>query len=205
MGVLKNKNKFHVQNIIEENKVFLLLWFSVPILLPFALSAIFPEQSITGFIQYIMFATPPYFILVSKGISESGKFKSIILALVVLLSIIPLYSYYTNYDKQQWREAAIYLTENSRGTELILLNAPNNVLPFSYYYKNLEKVKGIRNAVELLPLIREEKSFWLVYSSEKFYDPNYTIKKYLDTGYKLDKQTELTGIKIYHYRKNSFT
>ena len=46
-----------------------------------------------------------------------------------------------------------------------------------------------------------EDSLWLLYSSEEYSDPEYTIKKYLDKNYKLDKKMEFVGIKIFHYVK----
>ena len=196
---LKNK-KLSIENFKEKNYLFILMWFLVPILIPIAITLAEPASPVFGFVQYVLFATPAYYLIVAKGILKSKRYL-IILLLLFVLSILPLYSYYSNFDKQQWREASFYFKNNRLEGELIVTSAFHSVLPLGYYYKDMEKVIGIRNVDELMLKAANEDSVWLLYASEAYFDPEGTLKKYLDEEYKLDKKVEFTGIKIFKYLK----
>ena len=190
---------------IGRNKVFLALWFAIPIFVPLILSIIFPSASITGIVRYILFATPAYYILAARGASELGKFTRISLILIILLSIIPLYSYYTNFDKEQWREASVYIKNNGQNTELVIINHESSIFPLNYYFQTAgypnENVKGVSSVEQVKTLVIGKGSLWLIYASEKFGDSKHEIKNYLDSIYIVDSEHEFTGIKIYHYKK----
>jgi len=72
---------------------FLLLWFWVPLILPFVLSyAIFP---MFGEVRYVLYISIPYYLCVSKGIvSLQGKTRIIVVVLVVIMGIGALHKYY---------------------------------------------------------------------------------------------------------------
>src|SRR3989344_2234251 len=197
IGALKNKH-FSMRNLTDKNKCILLFWFFIPIIVPFLLSLLFPSASIVGFVQYIMFATPPYFILASKGILTFKKHFMAILILLAILSIIPVYSYYANFDKEQWRDAAAYLKNNNGRQDIILINKPVSELALKYYY-NTANSQGVNDVEEAKSATAGKSSFWLLYSAEKFSDSGHSIKKYFDSQYTLKEQKEFTGILLYHY------
>lgn len=184
----------------KKNYIILLMWFLVPLLIPIMLTFLFPNTPVFGFIQHVLFVSPAYYLIVANGILKSKKFQSIII-LLSILSLLPLYSYYSNFDKEQWREAAQYLKLNREAGELVVTFVPNNVLPLGYYYKEMDKVTGVKNVDDLKLKIKRENSIWLLYASEIFRDPEGTIKNYLDTNYKLEESSKLIGIKIFHYTR----
>ncbi len=194
---IKNR-KIITDNLKDKKYVFLLMWFLVPILVPIAITLITPTSPVFGFVQYTIFASPAYYLIVSKGIIESKKYRTILI-LVVILSLLPLYSYYANFNKQQWRETAEYLKNNRAVDEIVLVNKANHVLSLGYYYENMENVEGVKNVEEMLPKIVGKKKFILVYSSENYGDPRGNLKAYLDSNFKLDKKIEFTGVKVFHY------
>lgn len=201
IGVFKYR-KFAVSNIKNKYNVFLLLWFLIPIFVPFVLSIIFPTATITGIVRYVLFATPAYYILASKGISEMRKHYKLILILFVLLSIFPLYSYYSNFDKGQWVDVANYLKVHRQKDEFIIIHKEVAILPLSYYYP-IKNIEGVRDVEQAKLLTNGKNSFWLIYASEKYGDSKQEIKKYLDSVYKIDNQAEFVGAKLYHYIKAS--
>jgi len=198
--IVKNK-RFSIKNLNDRKIIFLLMWFLIPLFTTFIISLLYSKFSIFGFVRYMLYSSPAYYILASKGILNFGRYKGVLLILLVVFSIFPLYSYYANFDKQQWREAADYIENNIDGNELILMNPSNSVLPFSYQYPSLDNVKGIKDINDLRSMINGKNKFWVILSQEKYSDPKGTIKGYLDANYKIVKQTEFTGVRIFYYVK----
>lgn len=184
----------------DKNYIFLLMWFIIPIGIAILLTLIVQTSPIFGFVQHVLYVTPAYYILAANGILKSKKYP-IVLALVVVLSILPLQSYYSNFDKEQWKETTQYLSANRLPGELVAVHMRSNILVIKYYYNDMDRVVPVMDVDELKLKIKNEKSVWLIYASEKFFDPQLTIKNYLDTNFKLDKNIEFTGIKIFHYTK----
>ena len=173
------------------------MWFLVPILIPIIITILSPGSPVFGFVQYVIFASPAYYLIVSKGIIESKKYRAI-LVLVVILSVLPLHSYYANFNKQQWRETAEYLQANREANEIVVVNPTGQVLSLGYYYKE-DNMVGVNNIDDFVSKIGEKDSFWFVYSSEKYWDPKGELKNYLDSNFKLSKKEEFTGVKVFHY------
>lgn len=199
-GILFKNKKFDIKNINDKKIVFLLIWFLMPLFTTFIISFLSP-LSIFGFTRYMLYASPAYYIIASKGILNFGKYKNVFLIFLIIFSIFPLYSYYFNFDKVQWRESANYIQDNREDNELILINAANTLLPFSYYYSNPINVKGIKDVDELKHIVNGKNELWLILSSEKYSDPKGTIKSYLDENYRIVKQKEFVGVKIFYYSR----
>ena len=197
-GILKYKNKsINFTDLKNKNILFLLMWILIPIIIPFIASYILKGPAL-GPTRYVLFVSPAYYIIAAKGIYEHKK-HIVALLLLILFSLYPIYSFYVNFDKQQWKETAKYLYENRDENELVIIHAYNTYLPLSYYYTKLDNVKNIKSVEEVKQIIKSKNSFWLILAQEKYSDPKNTIKSYLDANYKIDKQIELTGVKIFHY------
>lgn len=179
--------------------IFLLLWLLVPIFIPFLISAISPQNSVFSSIRYVLFASPPYYLIASLGISRMYKWKSFFLALLALFSIFPLYSYYINFDMEQWREASKYLQLNRLPDEYLFIQKANNMLPLGYYYPDMKNIIGVDNIGEFIPALEGKQSFWLVLSLEKYTDPEGLVKKYADSHYAPVQTKEYIGVKIIRY------
>jgi uncharacterized membrane protein len=200
LGLIYIKDKkLNIGSLKDHKVVFLLLWLLIPILVPFLISIASPKNAIFSDIRYVLFASPPYYLLASLGISRVYKWKNIFLALLVIFSIFPLYSYYTNFDNQQWREASKYLQLNRSPDEYLFIQKANNVLPLEYYYPNKAKIIAIDNIDQFTSALGEKQSFWLVLSLEKYSDPEGLVKKYADSHYSLVQTKEYIGVKIFHY------
>ena len=198
-AVFKNK-KIGMHNFKNKNVIFVLLWLLIPIVVPVIITLIFPQSPVFGFVQYAIFASPAYYLLASKGIVKSKKY-TLLLSIIVLLSVLPLYSYYANFDKSQWREAASYLDANRQNSEAVLVVAPSNMLAVNYYHPDTSNFISIRTIDDIKSATLDKKSFWLILAGEQFFDPEGKIKSYTDKNYKIDKEKEFTGIKIFHYVK----
>lgn len=109
----------------------------------------------------------------------------------------PVYAYYANVDKQQFREASAVLPKN----ELVFVSKDTAKRGVWYYFGERDNVIGIDDVNELKSHLNNKDSFWVLLTFTKYSDPEGKIKKYLDDNYKLLDKKEFFDIEILHYRK----
>lgn len=205
LGLAYPKNGKFITALKDNRLVLLLLWLLIPVLVPLLISAVFPENAVFGSIMHILFASPAYYLIAALGISRAYQFLPLFLILLTIFSVFPLYSYYTNFDKQQLREAAEYIKDNILPNEPIFVHRSNVILPFRYYYPNLTDVSGVNGLNELQSGLAGKSSFWVLLSMEKFSDPQGTINQYLDSNYALTQKIDLIDVRVVHYRHETLS
>jgi len=179
----------------KDSAKFMLLFFFFPFLFALILSLIHP--SITVFqIKQLIYVIPAFLIFVSIGILRS-KISRLLITTIVILSILPLGAYYTNIDKQQFREAAEFLPKN----ETILINTQTAQVTFQYYYGEKDNVIGIKDLNELKLQLNNKDSFWILLTFTKYSDPEDKIKKFLNDNFKLTDKKDFFDIELLHYEK----
>ena len=198
IGIIKN------QSFIEKKWVILLiLWFLIPFLSELILSIIHPTATLFGPIRYLIYSTPAYIIFVSMGISRLNKnYTKAIVILLIILSMPALISYYVNFDKDQWREAILFMKENLKDDDIILVHAPNTEQPFYYYYGKSNILYPVYNVSHASKITVNSNSIWLVLSFDKYTDPSGSIKNYFDRNFELKQNKELFNIRIFNYCKD---
>lgn len=112
---------------------FLLLWIACAALIPFAISVAVTPILVA---RYAIAASFPILILVAASVRsfDSRLYALGLVALLVGLSVQPLFSYYRDDQKEQWKEVVALLEEKARPGEPILVNPPSWVEPLLYYY-----------------------------------------------------------------------
>lgn len=97
-----------------------LLWLLVPMLVPFVISVtVRPIFQL----RYIIVAAPAFLILVVRGI-QSRSSMPVRYGLVVLIltgMVVPLPGYYTEPHKDQWDDAAAYVSENAEPGDVVIV------------------------------------------------------------------------------------
>src|SRR3989338_4375442 len=106
---------------------------------------------------------------------EKAGMTKVLIIILIMLSTLPLYAYYTNTDKEQFREAAKIMPQN----EAIFINTATAQVAFQYYYGEKDNVIGIKNLSDLKKRDKNIGSFWLLSTFTKYSDPNESIKKYM--------------------------
>lgn len=200
----KNINKIFNDKYFIDDKwmVFLLFWIFVPFLSELLLSILHPTATLFGPINYLLFVFPAYIISVSIGIlSLKWRYSRIAIILLAVFSLLPLASYYANADKQQWREAALFMKENLKDDEIILINSPYMNIAFEYYYGKSNRLHPAYSASQAAQLSKNNDSIWLILSFDKYFDPQGTIRKYMESEYMVDKEKNFFDIKILHFTK----
>jgi len=184
------KNSFYK----KESAIFMLFMIFVPLLFALALSFIHPKFNVFHIKQMIYFI-PIYLIFASVAIIKSKR-RVWLMAIVIVLSILPLYAYYTNVQNQQFREAAEFLPKG----QPIFVNAPGAQVALRYYYGEKDNVVAVRNLAELKDYLKNIDSFWMFLTFTKYSDPENTIKTYLSQHYQLIEKKEFFDIELLRYK-----
>lgn len=106
----------------------------MPIVLAFIISKITLPIYVD---RYLIGASPALYLLVAKGLS-SLKVRRIIypvILIIVLLALPNLTNYYTEYDKEQWRDVVQHVELNGQENDVLIFCADYMQMPFDYYYK----------------------------------------------------------------------
>lgn len=184
----------------EKGIVLLALWFGFPLLFSLVFSLLTPLPLFSS-LRYFLYCLPPFIILVSESmLNLKPRMFKFILASFILINILPLYSFYSNPRNQDFRQLAVYMKENVKDGEPVLLSSFTNEATFRYYYGD-GSIKGVKNAEEAKELIGSKNSFWLVLSFWRYYDPQGSIQKYLNENYEIQEKQNFFDIEVYHYKK----
>ncbi|MBN1357709.1 glycosyltransferase family 39 protein [Candidatus Bathyarchaeota archaeon] len=200
---------------------FCFMWIGIPIILALLISFIFQPIYLP---KYLILVSPAFYLLVSKGLANKNRKLRYILLLILLIdSAVIAYSYYTNPNKEQWREAAFYVQEHETVGDIIIVNAPWLKLSFEQYYTGSNVIVGVQTTDQLSEalLTNEHDKLWLILSHDNVADPDGEVKTRLNDSHQLNEESEfvsqdilnsisilgypITGdssvIKIYYYSK----
>ncbi|MAE42494.1 hypothetical protein CMO93_01875 [Candidatus Woesearchaeota archaeon] len=185
----------------EKSTVFLAGWFVFPIILTFILSITTPIP-IFGQIHYLLYCVPPFIILLSEAmLSFKLRHFKFLLTVFILIQILPLNAYYSNVDKQQWRELAEYMKGKLQDNEVLITSISSGAVTLRYYYGDAENIYGVRNLKETKEIINGKERIWLVLSFWKYGDPNGLIQEYINQNYDILESKSFFDIEIYHMQK----
>jgi uncharacterized membrane protein len=185
---------FGLIKLYGKKGVFVVSWFFFPFLFALLLSLIHP--TITVFmVRQLIYIIPAYLAIVSFG-CLSSRYSKILIVGIVILTALPLYAYYSNVDKQQFREVASFLPDN----EPIFLNIETSQVIFQYYYGERDNVMGVSDVQELSEHLADVDTFWMLLTFTKYSDPEDTIKEFLDSNYELVERKDFFDIELLRYR-----
>ena len=184
-----------VIKMLHKRQYNVLVFFFFPLFLALLFSFIHPIISIFK-LKYLIYLLPLYVLVAAFGLMKT-KYSKHIIILIVLLSVLPLQAYYTNINKQQFREAAEFLKTN----EPIFININTAQVAFKYYYGEKSNVIEFTNVDELKSSITPNSSFWILLTFTRYSDPDGEIKKFLNNNYNLVEQKEFFDISLLHYTK----
>lgn len=203
-------------NDLKNKCLLFILWFAIPIFIPLLIALVFPESFAFGPVRYVLFATPPYYILISKSIVEfdDKKLSKLmignyiksrhILLLILLFSIIPIYAHYINYDEGQYREAADYLAAKANKGDYVIVHGAPTFLPFNYYYSKYPKSVSFYRSFsidDLKKFASSKDEFWAVFSMLKYYDPKNEFKQYADNNFAVVQKKEFMFVEVVKYKR----
>lgn len=163
----------------------LVLWLSIPILVPFLESQFMTPIYLS---KYAIGAYPALCLLVAKGL-DNIKWEWVfypVLVLIIILSSLGINSYYKIDIKEQWREVAQYIGPNSKSGDLIVFSESYYSGPFNYYYKGNLPESGIMNLEDAQKFVSSQGNevvknrgrIWFVLAHNKSQMAQYLVSAY---------------------------
>jgi len=216
MMIAISEARSRLMALIEEKDKLLLVfcWLGCPIVLPYILSILFfPIYKD----YYTISAAPAFYLLLALTLLNIQKLIPLAFSLsLIILMITPSLSYY--YDTpihEQWREVAIYVDENSKQDETILIASNMGIgiqqKSFDWYYRGQSPSCGLsselkdNNAITeaLFQCISDKKRFWViipdyevVFSDDRY--RSYFLNSNQKTMTLLDEQ-QFVGLSVYYF------
>lgn len=185
-------------NLKRESSIFLVSLFFAPSLLSLIISYAHPTITNIFMIKQVIYVIPAFLIIASVGIMKS-RHKLPVAMIIFITGAVLLHAYYSNLDKQQFREAAYFL-KSDISNDQIFINIDTAQVPFKFYYGESADVIGVRNLEELKGHISDADSFWMMFTFTKYSDPEGSIKKFLDQKYITTDKKTFYDLELLHYR-----
>jgi len=172
---------------------FCFIWIGIPIILSLLISFIF-QPIYTP--KYLILVSPAFYLLVSKGLANKNlKIRYILILILLIDSAMISCSYYTQFNKEQWREAASYIQEREETGDLIIINAPWLEPNFKHYYNGNNTIRGVQtiNQLDEALLTTEHNKLWLILSHDIIADPDGQVKTRLDDTCQLNWEKDFVS------------
>ena len=165
----------------------------------------------------LIWTTIPLYLLLALGIRQLSyrSFVLTALAMVATVNGLSIREYHVRFQKEQWDEAAAYVSDRAEAGDLILFHATWVQIPFDYYFYQPVEERGV--PVDLfdsgvlepkmtagdLPrmeaLIRDRTRVWLVYSHQWYTDPQGLVPAALDRALELQLRRRFYGLDVRLY------
>lgn len=187
-------------SLSRSNRYYLtLVWFFVPIILPFLLS-LFSTPVLLY--RYTIGASLAFYLLVALGVTITGKRILILVSvgLILVLSYINLEKYYDTVDKYQWRETISYIEDNASLGDYVGVS-PVFDIESAYYYKEREDLNyNPINDRFLLSADIGNKNLWVVLANHAR-TKKELFEKAMSEKYEVLDQKKYKSLNLYKYRK----
>ena len=165
----------------------------------------------------LIWTTIPLYLLLALGICQLSyrSFVLTALAMVATVNGLSIREYHVRFQKEQWDEAAAYVSDRVQAGDLILFHATWVQIPFDYYLNRPVEERGVpvdlfdrgvlepKMTAEDLPrmqaLIRDRARVWLVYSHQWYTDPQGLVPATLDRALVLQLRRRFYGLEVRLY------
>jgi mannosyltransferase len=196
---------------------FLLALFAVP----FAGQLLVSLRRPIFYGRTLIWISLPLYVLLAAGIRKLRLWPLMLVGLLFMLTTngLSLHAYYTQFEKEQWDDAAALVAERVEPGDLILFNATWMQIPFDYYFHRLSDVPVVEHGVPVdlfdrgvlepkmaqsdLPPLRSliggHDRVWLVYSHNWYTDPQGLIPSALEEELDLRGRWEFYGVRVWFY------
>jgi mannosyltransferase len=182
--LFKNKNKF------------ILL---VSLILVTFITSIYLSYSMPMLPRYLIFLTIPIFLSIAYMVSSiKGRYFDIVVVGLLVLSVIPLGTYYGNFTKEDWRGLSVDFNKNLIPGDTIVVVPDYIKLPLDYYYNSTEHgvtVVPVRSLASITDTKSSGRIYYVVTGDVGAVDPSGSIVNWLNSNKKLVAQ--YNGIGVY--------
>jgi len=201
-------------SIVEPRTAMLLVWLLFPIIITLILSFAVRPLFVS---RYLIGVIPVFSLLAAQGINNIGSLVNARairaniafltpLSLIVLITLPGLYDYYSQTQKDQWREATKLIQELEEPGDGIVFNRRYFRIPFDYYYRGNQEITIVpQEAIENEePIVGVERLWLVINSSESSKDES--ISQALVEQYGSDSlilEEAFYGVTVYLFDMNT--
>lgn len=185
------------------------LWLTLPLILGFLTSFLFPAFTYFRFI-YVL---PAFYILVAWGAANIKRktLRNTTLALLVGINLISwlIYVFDKNQQRENWREAVLFIESNCKAEEIVLFHYPEPFTPYRWYMKGSIEAEGATDSILANEIASREKTEKLIEGKNAAYlfdylrelsDPSNIVGESLSrNGFELEKKLNFAGVGFVEY------
>lgn len=130
------------ENETPNARVLLLLWFILPILIPFTISKLSSPFYQT---KYTIAASLPFYLLAAFGLTKLKKLSTqrVLVSFLLICFAVEIQDLYTTMKRERWSHAAYNIDQTAQPDDLILFDSPGCEMAFSYYMKRADITTAI--------------------------------------------------------------
>ena len=184
---------------LKEQKL-VIYWLFIPIVCALIISFKIPINQPFR----ILYVIPAFYILLALGVENLMKFKRMLLVSLIALSLMGLGFYYFNpkFWREDWREAARFITENSSIDTVTIFVWPEPFSPYKFYANDkfaVGVVKSFPAKIEELEntmsKVDSKREVFLFEYLQDLADPNKFVQFELNKkGFREDKVFNFRGV-----------
>jgi len=202
-----------VKALVSRKKIGMIwLWFIVPLVLGYITSYFFP-----AFIYFrFLYVLPAFYLVVAWGaIHIRGKLTQGIVIVALIIFNLVSWVYYIVDKKQQreeWRQATLYVEEQATGGDIVLFDYPEPITPYRWYTTGQVNSFGATNSISADPKSTEAITKGLIADVHGvFYfeylrdlsDPGHVVEKTLtQSGFNVKNVQNFVGVgQVFYYSR----
>ncbi len=209
-GLFLTNSRTKVEQLTIPKRLLLTTWALGPPLVVYLISLrvpIFEDR-------YLIFITPVFYLIIAAGIilvrQHSNLLAALCLTLVLAINLVGIWQQQHRPIKPDFRAAATYLNNQSIPPTTIMVQMPYLKHTLNYYYpKKYKFLDGVwtNNGkteaefhTEMLTLVTDLSSLWLVTSEEEVWDNRHMVRAWLDNNAILVDKADFMRVNVYHYQ-----
>ncbi len=130
---------------LDDGLLFTLLYLLVPLGTVF----VYSQVKSSWVLRYLFPFLPPYCILLARGLLNLPDRRSrfLLAAALLVLTLWPLANMYRFQQKEDWRNAAAYVSSLEQPDDVLLMVDEDIWLPFDHYYQGSMYHLGVSRAI----------------------------------------------------------
>ena len=164
----------------HNKNIYLLM---ILILIPIIITILSPFRTTDFQSKHLIFVSPLIYLLIVHAILKIPKktISILLLIFVGLLNLVSLRTYYSDeFIKENWRDAASFVSKNSKEGDIICYDPSYAGFGFDYYDKTSLKKYGLNKddiPQTLLNIINSRQRIWLIQNSSSVAAINPEVKR----------------------------
>ncbi|MCD6460152.1 glycosyltransferase family 39 protein [bacterium] len=146
----------------RSGKIFILVFFIVPVLLAFCVSFIKPI--VFGGRRYLIIVLPLFFIAVSQGLIslKSKKIISLFLSIITFFNILFMIDIYANHQKRRWDKASFLIKKYAVSGDCVFSTDYTDGKILSYYGIGKAELVHTKDIMLVKKTVRPYKRVWYI-------------------------------------------